>query len=90
MRDKEVLRLEIAVDDALVVGGAQSLRELESVVEGLRRRHRPSAQTFAQRRAPQQFGNDKRLPLENADVMYYEHVRVFERARRARLLLESA
>ena len=36
MRHKEVLRLEIAVDDALVVGGAQSLRELETVVDGLR------------------------------------------------------
>jgi hypothetical protein len=54
-RGEEVLRLEVAVDDALLVSGGEALGDLECVVDGLLQRDRSGLQSFAKGAAFQEL-----------------------------------
>jgi hypothetical protein len=90
VRDEQILGLEIAVDDAFVVGGAQPLGKLQCPIDRLGGRQLLSAQPLAERCPLEQLRNDIRFAFEHADVVDDEHVRVIERSGRARFLLEPA
>ena len=88
VRQKDVVRLEVAMHDAAVVRGREAFRDLERVLDGLARRNRG-------RREPR----PKRLPLEKlhdgvdgaavlADVVDGEDVRVRERRHRLHFAVE--
>ena len=87
---EEVLRFEVAVDDALAVRGAEALRELQRELRCFLRRKRALPDAFRERHALEELGDDVRLALPVSDVVDVENVRMIERARRARLLLEPA
>ena len=94
VRDEDVLRLQIAMDDALLVRGGEAVRDLHRVSfdEALRtRRSRPAvaAQPLAQRLALEQLRDDVRRAVVRADVVDREDVRMIQRRGRARLLLEA-
>jgi hypothetical protein len=90
VRNEEILGLQVAVDDPLLVRGGEALRGLARVVD---RR--------AQRQLSAGEGRTKRFPLEKlrddigrsrvrSDVVDGRDVGVIENARRFRLLLEPA
>ena len=89
-RDEDVVRLQVAVDDALLVRGGQAPGDLAGVVDGLPMRQRRGADARAQRIALEQLGDDVGRAVVGADVVHAEDVGVIERADRARLLLEAA
>jgi hypothetical protein len=53
--DEEVLRLEIAVNYALVVRSGESTRDLNGVIDGFARRKRAALQGLLQGLADKQF-----------------------------------
>ena len=55
LRDEEVLGLQVPVDDALLVGGGETLGDLERVVHGLLLRDRTGVELPAQRLAFQKL-----------------------------------
>ena len=87
--DEEVLRLQIAVDDARFVRRGQTVRQLHGEVEYLRRRQRAVAERRAQRPPLQQLADDERLAVVLADVVDRDDVRMVQRASGPSLLLES-
>ena len=89
-RHEDVVRLQVAVDDPLVVRGRQPARDLAGVVDGLPMRQRRCADARAERLPIEQFRDDVRRAVVGADVVDAEDVGVIERADRARLLLEAA
>src|ERR1043165_6461104 len=91
-RDEEVLRLEVAMDEPLFVRDGERPGDLDGVVDGLRQRERRRivvAEGLAQRLAFEQLHDDVRRALERADVVDRDEAGMAERARGARLLLES-
>ena len=98
--DEDVLRLQVAMDDALVMRGGKPAGELHRVREGLadekpracRVRSRPlvaGRKPVAQRLALEQLRDDVRRAVVLADVVDIQNVRMVQRGRRARLLLEA-
>ena len=90
VRDEDVLGLQVAVDDALLVRGAEAARDLQGVVDGLARRDRAGGELLAQRRSLEQLRDDVRRALVGADVVDRHDVRMVEASCRARFLLEPA
>ena len=88
--DEDVLGLQVAVDDALVVRGGEAAGDLDGVVDGLARRQRRGADARAQRLAFEQLRDDVGRAVVAADVVDGEDVRMIERAGRACFLLEPA
>ena len=98
--DEDVFRLQVAMDDALVVRGGKPAGELHRVRESLadkkpracRVRNRPlvaGRKPVAQRLALEQLRDDVRRAVVLADVVDIQNVRMVQRGRRARLLLEA-
>ena len=87
--DEDVVRLEIAVDDALVVGRGEALGDLRGVVDRLAHRQRRASDALAQRLALEQLGDHERRAVVSAEIVDREDVRVVELAGGARLLLEA-
>ena len=87
--DEEVLGLQIAVDDVVLVRRGQPARELHRVVDGLPHAQRAAAEAFAKRPAFEQLRDDVGLAAGEAGVVDGDHVRVVERPGRARLLFEA-
>ncbi len=83
VRHEDVLGLEIAVDDALLVRGAEAAGDLERVVDGLARRDRAAGELLAQGRSLEQLRDDVRRAVVRADVVDRHDVRMVE-ARRPR------
>ena len=52
LRDEEVLRLQVAMDDALLVRGGEALRDLDGVVDRLARRESAPAERLPRRVSP--------------------------------------
>ena len=88
--EEDVLRLEVAVDDALVVRGREPARDLDRVVDRLARRHRRPVDSRAERFALEQLGDDYGAPSWRADVVDREDVGMVEHPGGARFLLEAA
>jgi hypothetical protein len=87
--EKHVLRLQVAMDDALLVRRRQAARDLRRDVD--RRLHRQGAagQPIAQRFAVQQFRDCEQLIVVNAGIEDREDVGVAQRSHRLRLALEA-
>ena len=88
-RDEEVLGLDVAVDEAFLVGGGQAPGKLRSVLERLAHRQRPAPHPQPQRLAFEQLGDDVRADLVVADVVDGEDVGVLERAGGPRFLFQA-
>ncbi len=88
--DEDVVRLEVAVDDALVVRGAETAGELRRDLGCLARRHRRAVDPLAQRLALEQLRDDVGCTLVSADVVDREDVGMVQHPGRACFLLEAA
>ena len=89
LRQEQVLGLEVAVDDPLLVGRGQAVGDLGPVLDGLLQREPAGAQPLAQRLALEQLRDHVGDAAFEADVEDREDVRVVEGARRPRLALEA-
>ena len=88
--NKQVLRLEIAMHEVLLVRCHQAARNLRRKIHGGADRQRSRRlQALPQRHSFQQFGNNVGRALMPADVVDGQNVRVVELGRGARLLLEA-
>ena len=89
--EEDVLRLDVAVDDALVVGGVQGAADLAPDVDHLLdRQPADAAQALVQILAFEELHDDERRPIVVAiEVGDLDDVRVAQRRDRARLVLEA-
>jgi hypothetical protein len=86
---EDVLRLEVAVDDAPLVGGGEAVRDLGRQLDRLAHGQGAPLQTRPQRLALQKLGDEEGLALVGPDVVDDEDVGVGELAGRSGFLLES-
>lgn len=89
VRDEEVRRLEIAVDDPLRVGHGQALRHLDRVVEGLAHRERALRKPRRQRVSLQELRHHVGRAIVGPDVVHGQDVGMVQRAGGAGFLLEA-
>ena len=89
LRDEEVLGLQVPVDDALLVGRGEALRDLERVVDGLPLRNRTRVELAAQRLAFQQLRDGVGRPVLRSEVEDREDVRMRQRRDRLGFPLEA-
>ena len=89
LRDEEVLGLQIPMDDAPLVSGGESLRDLERVVHGLLLRNRARVELRAQRLAFEKLHDGVGDPVLVSEVEDREDVLVRQRRDRLRLPLET-
>ena len=87
-RDEEVLRLQVSVDDALLVCGGEALCDLQRVVNGLLLADRTRVELSAQRLAFQKLHDRVSDAVLVSEVMDREDVRMRKRRDRLRLALE--
>ena len=87
---EDVLGLEVPVHDPLLVRRREALRDLQRVADRPARREGPAGEPLAQRLAFEQLRDDVGRAVVRADVVDRQDVRVVQRRRRLRLLLESA
>ncbi len=87
--EEEILRLEIAVNDALVVRSGESMRDLNSVIDGFASRKWAALQGLPQRFADEQFGDEVRRALEDSELVDGEDVGMIESCSGLSLLLEA-
>jgi len=87
--EEEVLRLQITMDDVLLVRSRQAVRDLRRDVERLPERQGPALQALAQRFPLQHFSDDEDLALVEPGVVHRENVRMRERGDGLRLTLET-
>ena len=88
LRDEDVLGLDVAVDDPLLVRRGKAVSDLDGVVDGLLRRQ-GSAELFAERFALQKLRDDEGASLVRPDVVDDEDVGVIELGGGAGFLLEA-
>ncbi len=99
--DEQVLRLQVAMHDALFVRTRQAVSNLDRVIDGLadressgraRRttRSRPSREPLAQRLSFEQLRDDVGRPVVRADVVDREDVGMVQRGGRPCLLFKAA
>ncbi len=86
---KQVVRLQIPVDDLFVVGSGEPARDLHGHVERLAHGHGTGLQPGGERLAFEELGDDEHLAVVSAGVMNGEDVRVRERGDRLRLAFEA-
>jgi hypothetical protein len=89
LRDEEIARLQVSMDDTFLVSGGDALGELRGVVERERNRQRPLGEAFAQRRPLEKLEDKKGPALVRADVEDGEDVRMAQSRDRARFRLEA-
>ena len=77
-RDEHVLRLQIAMNDALRVRGRESSRQLRREVQGLPDRERRPANPFAQVLTLEQLRDDVRRSLVESEVVDGEDPRMVQ------------
>ena len=87
--DEDVLRLEIAMNDSLLMRGRESARKLRRIFDGQSRREAAFIQFVAQRHAVDELHDDVRTAVVSADVENRDEIRMIERSGGARLDLES-
>ena len=89
VQQEEVLGLDVAVDDALVVRGGEALRHPRRVLGGLAHADRPLAQPRAHRLALEHLRHHEEPIALLAGVVDRDDVGVRERRHRLRLGLEA-
>jgi hypothetical protein len=77
------------MDDASGVSGGQAACDLDAALDGLSQRQPAVAETVAQRLAVEQLGHDEGRAVVAANVECRENVRVIQRRRGSRFLLEA-
>ena len=82
---EDVGRLDVAVDDAVGVGGVQRVRNLSREVQHQTKRERPAVHVLLERLALEQLHGDELRALELVDLVDRADVRVIERRGGARL-----
>ena len=87
-RNEEVLGLQVPVDDALLMGGGESLRDLQCVVHGLLLRNLAGVELSAQRLPFQKLHDGVGDPVLVSEVVDREDVLMGEGRDRLRLALE--
>ena len=87
--DEDVLRLQIAMRDALLVRRGQAERDLRGDLDRFARRHRLTGEPLTQRLADEQFQHRVGDALLHAEIVNGEDVRVRERRDGFGLALES-
>ena len=86
----DVLRLDVAMDNAGFVGGRERSRDLDRHVDRFICFHRRARQTLAQRLAVDQFTGNVVSRMIFADLVNGQDVWMIERNDRARFLFETA
>src|SRR5215510_6506446 len=91
--DEEVLWLQVAMHDSLIVRGGQTARNLQGIIDHTAWRQRRAAQPITQCFAIEEFRNDvRRAPIfrrSRTDVIDRQDIRMIESPGRAGLLLEA-
>jgi len=77
------------VHDALLVGGHQTLRDLDTAISRLAQRERAIEEPLPQSLPLQQLGDDVGRAIVHADVVNGDDVGMIQRGSRACLLLET-
>ena len=88
-RDEQVLGLEIAMDDPLLVRRREPARDGDGIVDRLAHRQRPGRQPLPERLPFEQLRDDERRASFGADVVDREDVRMVQRRGGACFLLEA-
>lgn len=88
-RDEQVRRFDVAMDDALRVGGIEGIRNLLPDIKDRRLRHRPRAERRLERVPLEQLHHEEALRLVPAEVVDRADVRVIERRGRPGFALEA-
>src|SRR4029077_16338882 len=87
--DKQVLRLEVAMANPLLMSSGKAIRDLARILDGFTPRQCSFAQSIAQRCALQQLVHHIGGAILNADIVDRQDVRVIDRSGGAGLLLEK-
>ena len=78
--DEDVVRLEIAVDDAFFVGSGEAFGDVESVLDQFAAWKSSGGQDFAKGLAFEELGDKKADAVLLADIVNCEDVGVIQRA----------
>jgi hypothetical protein len=88
-RNKNILRLQIAMNDPLLVRGRQTTRNLFTVLGGFAHRQGAGTHPLAQGLTLQKLGHEVRRAFMLAEVVNGEDVGMIQRCNRLRLLLKT-
>src|SRR6185503_12816209 len=86
---EKILRLQIPMDDASLVGGGQTAGDLLRVIEAAAYRERAIIQLRAQFTAYEELRDDVRRAFVMTDVVDRQNVRMIQGGSCARFLLEA-
>jgi hypothetical protein len=89
VRDRNVRRLQIAMDDPLFVCGIERVRNLPCDLQGFAPRHRAGAQTIRQRLPFDQLEDERVHAVAVLEAVDRRDVRMGQRRKNAGLTLES-
>src|SRR5205823_2266360 len=87
--DEDVLRFQIAMDDALVVSGRQSAGDLQRKISGLRCGQRTFEQLRPKRVTDKKLADDERCLFVHSELVNGQQIWMIETASSARLLLQA-
>ena len=89
LAQKNVVRLQVAVDDPLVVSSRESVRELQRILHGLAHRQGAQSEPRAQRLALEQLRDHVERAVGLAEIVNRQDVRMGQRRDRLGLALEA-
>src|SRR5712692_4247988 len=89
LSDKDVRRLDVAVNDALRMGGVQSVGDLDAPIEHEFGGQRLAGDTVVQRCAFEEFHDEEGLAVAFANVVNGADVRMIQRGSRAGFALQT-
>ena len=88
VRQEDVLRFEITVDDSLVVRRRETARDLRGVLDRPADGHRSAVGALPERLALEELGHDERRSRVRAHVVHRQDVGMIQRRGGARFALE--
>src|SRR5205085_6070634 len=89
LREHDVGRLQIAMDDSFAVRAVERRRDLDAVAKDLIERQRSFAQSIGERFAVEELHDEKVHAVVEANVVQRADVRMIELRDRLRLALEA-
>ncbi len=87
--DEDVFRLQVAMNDPLLIGGRQSESDLPRNLDRLARRQCPGTQPFAERLSFEQLAHHVRSSIVGSDVVHGQNVWMIQGCYRAGFALEA-